>query len=222
MVLVIARWLALLRFFRVMPPLPPLLAGCFVFVVIVFVVATLAGVASPGSATVPVLFVQLFAASSGFGTPARRGHLDLLFTRGERRVMIAAAHWFCSTVPGVAAWLLIVILELSTRSPPVASTTGTAAAMAVVSTLPWAITATLPRFSGAIGWLLALVTASVVPASRGAPGWLRFLIYPADAVGRDVLVRPLDVVPALAVAAVATLAAVVWIERVDIPLEAAQ
>jgi hypothetical protein len=219
---VIARWWTLLRFFRVMPPLPPLLVGCFAVVVVAFVLATPAGVAEPGSATVPILFVQLFAAASGFGAPARRGHFDLLFTRFQRRASIAAAHWVSSTAPGMAAWLCIVSLELSTGRPPVAATSGTAAAMVLVSTLPWAITAALPRFSGAIGWLLALVTASVIPSSRGAPAWLRFLVYPGDVVGESVLATPLDVAPALGVAAVAVIAAITWIERMDIPLEAGQ
>ena len=215
-------WVGLLRFFRVVPPVPPLLVGCFAFVVVVFGVAALAGLAAPGAATIPILFVQLFAAASGFGAPARRGYFDLLITRGERRMLIAATHWFSSTAPGVAALLVIASLEVSMRSPPIAATTGTAAALALVSTLPWAITAALPRFSAAIGWLLALVTASVIPAARGAPGWVRFLVYPAGVVGQDVLVTPLDVLPALAAAALASLAAVIWIERTDFPLEAAQ
>ena len=222
MPLAMARWIGLLHFFRVRPPLPALVVGCFVVIVFVFVAAAMAGSAPPGAATVPLLFVQLFAAASGFGSPARRGHFDLLFTRGERRVLIAAAHWSSSVGAGVAAWLVIAAVELVMRSPPLAATTGTASAMLLVSTLPWAITVALPRFSGAIGWLLALVTANAIPASAGAPRWLWFLVYPPDAVGRDVLGAPLHVLPALAVAALATVAAVVWIERMDVPLEAAQ
>ena len=222
MSLAFGRWVGLVRFFRVMLPLPHLLVGCFVFVVAVFAVAAILGVAPPGSATVPLLFVQLFAAASGFGAPARRGHFDLLLTRGEERVMIAAAHWASSIAPGVMAWLVVVGLELAMRSPPVAATTGTAAALLLVSTLPWAITAPLPRYSGAIGWLLTLVTATAIPSSRAAPSWLRFLVYPVEAVGRDVVATPVDVIPALALAAAATVAAAVWIERMSIPLEAAQ
>jgi hypothetical protein len=217
-----SRWIGLLHFFRVMPPLPPLLAGCFACVAIVFTTAGLAGVAAPGAATVPVLFVQLFAAASGFATPARRGHFDLLLTRGDPRVLIAAVHWCASVAPGLAAWLVIAFVELAMRTRPVAATTGTAAAMLLVSTLPWAITVPLPRFSGAIGWLLTLVIAAAVPASAAAPGWLRFLVYPPDAVGADVLAAPLRVLPALAVAAAATVAALLWIQRMDVPLEAAQ
>ena len=220
--LAIAQWLALLRFFRVMPPLPALLLGCFGCVVIIFVAAAMAGVAPPGSAIGPVLFVQSFAASSAFGSSARRGYFDLLFTRGERRLLIAAAHWFASVAPGLTAWIAIVVVEVSMRSPPVAATSGTAAAMLLVSTLSWAMTAPLPRFSGAIGWLLVIVTANAIPAAAGAPGWLRFLVYPPDAVGRDVLAAPLQVLPALALAAVATAGAVLWIRRMEVPLEAAQ
>jgi hypothetical protein len=222
MLTALGRWMGLLRFFRVMPPLPALLVGCVVFVVIVFAVAAILGMATPGSAMAPLLFVQLFAAASGFGAPARRGHFDLLLTRGERRSLIAAAHWSSSTAPGVAAWLGMAGLELFLRSAPVAATTGTAAAMVLVSTLPWAITAALPRFSGAIGWLLVLVTTAAIPSSRAAPAWLRFLVYPVEAVGRDVVATPLDVIPALVLAGVATMSAVIWIDRMDVPLEAAQ
>jgi len=218
----LARWIGLLHFFRVMPPLPALLAGCFACIVVGFVALAMAGIVPPGSATVPLLFVQLFAAASGFGSPARRGYFDLLFTRGERRALIAAAHWCSSVAPGLAAWLAIATVEVAMRSPPLAATTGTAAAMLLVSTLSWAITVGLPRFSGAIGWLLALVMADAVPALAGAPAWLRFLVYPPHAVGRDVLAAPFQVLPALAVAGVAATAAVIWIVRMDVPLEAAQ
>jgi hypothetical protein len=79
----------------------------------------------------------------------------------------------------------------------------------------------LPRFGGAIGWLLVLVTmTTVVPA--GVPAWLQFLVYPVTVVGRDVLSSPGTVVPALTLAAAAMVAAAVWIVRMDVPLEASQ
>jgi hypothetical protein len=220
--LALARWMELMRFFRVMPPVPSMLVGCFVAVALLFVVATLVGMVRPGAAMVPLLFVQLFAAASGFGSPARRGYFDLLLTRGERRALIAAAHWSSSVAPGVTLWCVMVGVEQATRSPPVAATTGTLAAVLLVSTLPWALTVSLPRFSGAIGWMLAIVAASAIPAAREAPAWLRFLVYPAGTVGQDVLATPLTVVPALALAAGAMVAAIVWIERMDVPLEASQ
>ena len=119
MPLALAQWIGLLRFFRVMPPVPSMLVGCFAVIVIVFVVAALAGIAAPGAAAVPVLFVQLFAAASGFAAPARRGYFDLLLARGERRSLIAVAHWSSSTTPGVAAWLVIVAAEMLTGRPGV-------------------------------------------------------------------------------------------------------
>ena len=216
-----------------------MMSGTFLVLTIAAAAAIVSEPDKAAGALVPVLVLQSLAASSGFSLPARRGHYDLLFTRGSSRTLIALVHWATSIVPGLASWLALAILELvvttGTRQSLCAS--GTCAAVFVVSTFPWAITVSLPRFAGGIGWLLVAVTATTTFSSgvMGAwtasstriedlvwPAW-SFLIYPVGAVGQQ-LARPqvMAVVPALALAVSAMVAACRWVAHRDVPLEAAQ
>lgn len=187
---------------------------------------------------VPVLLLQLFGAASGFDVPARRGHYDLLFTSGCGRVSMALVHWGTSVAPGIISWLVLVVVE-QVASGNAASrllASGTLAALGLVSTLPWAITVRLPRFSGGIGWLLALaISTSVSPAtgisvSRSSvevesllsSAW-SFLVYPPGLVGHELLLSDVvTIAPALVLASGAMVAACRWVSRASVPLEAAQ
>jgi hypothetical protein len=114
-------------------------------------------------------------------------------------------------------------------------TTGSMAAVCLVSTIPWAVTLRLPRFSGAIGWLLIVAVVSLVapealsaePSSAEWGSWVQTawvtLVYPPILVGRSLHgAEALTAVPAL-LAAVAALTLGLWsAQRRDIPLEAAQ
>lgn len=229
----------LLRFFRVVSPVPRLMRATFLVIVCLGAVLVVNQPAAAAAAAGPVLLLQLFAASSGFAVPARRGYYDLLLTSGARRVWIAAAHWLTSIVPGVAAWVALAAVEWSAsagRSSALASS-GTCAAVAMVSTLPWAITVALPRFSGGVGWLLVLAgTAALTPVAAGrvepvralhaeSAAWAAwtFLVYPLATVGRSLSRADLTVcLPALTFALLAMVAACAWIVRLDAPLEAAQ
>lgn len=227
----------LLHFFRVVPPVSSMMTMTFV------VMTTLAAGVIVGhpdraaGALTPVLLLQLFATSSGFFVPARRGHYDLLLTRGGSRTLVALTHWATSAAPGVASWLVLAIVELvataGTRATLLAS--GTCLAVALLSTLPWALTVSLPRFSGGIGWLLVLVTTASTSTRpvidwRGEsmlagswwPAW-SLLIYPVAVVGQRLDTPQLAAAaPAFALAACAMASACRWIARADVPLEAAQ
>jgi hypothetical protein len=180
----------------------------------------------------PLLLLQLFAASSGFAGPLRRGYYDMLLTRGDRRVSIAAAHWVMSVVPGVASWLGLGLVEMVSRRafPDTTYASGTVAATVVVSTLPWAFSVALPRFSGAIGWLAASLMAmslwrldEVAAEGRLVAAAGAVLLHPGLLVGRRLDGAALLVVgPALVLAAVAMVLACLWIERADCAFEGAQ
>jgi len=186
---------------------------------------------------VPILLLQLFAASSGFEVPARRGHYDLLLTSGYGRVWMALVHWGTSISHGIAAWLVLVLAEriASGGAWTTLLAPGTWAAVGLVSTLPWAITLRLPRFSGGIGWLLALaISTSVWPPSQFSVGsaadaetlvwsaW-RFLVYPPALVGHELHLQEAIIAgPALALACGSMVAACRWVSRASVPLEAAQ
>jgi hypothetical protein len=227
-----------LRFFRVVPTQPALIVWTFVVAVAVGVVAIVREPSRSEGAMIPVLLLQLFAASSGFEVPARRGHYDLLLTSGHHRIWMALVHWATSIAPGVLAWLMLAAVEMAVRNAPEARilATGTVAAVGLVSTLPWAITVRLPRFSAGIGWLLALAISASVLSSGLAYGshapsdviewmwsaWV-FLVYPALFVGQDLrLGEALIAAPALVLAIASMVAACRWVSRASIPLEAAQ
>ena len=230
--------LFVLRFFRIVTPLPPLMLPAFAGVGTAAAGLVLLDADRATLAVVPLLLLQLFASSSGFMVPARRGHYDLLLTSGSRRVLIAAVHWAMSTLPGVATWLAVAIVEIivtgGSRSMLLAS--GTVVALFLVSTVPWSATVPLPRFTAAIGWLIALALAAVAVApdvgggltDQGRGLWwldtgLSPTLYPPFLVGKDAasLGARRGLAPVL-VAAGSMAWALTWISRRDIPLEASQ
>jgi hypothetical protein len=234
------RWFYVARFFFVVPPMPLLMVGALLVVTAVSAVVILVEPSRAAGALRPILLLQLFACSSGFDVPARRGHYDLLLTRGEPRRRVIVAHWVASALPGVLCWVLLAIVGYavnSSGSRAALFNAGTLSAVLFVSTIPWATTARLPRFSGAIGWLLILAMLSLaaprmlaVDLSASTAGWREWLqtawavlVYPPLLVGQSLGGREtLVVVPGLLVA-VGVLSAAFWsINRRDIPLEAAQ
>jgi len=229
----------LVRFFHVVPPVPPMMTGTFAVLTLAAAIAIVGDLQAAAGALVPVLLLQVFAASSGFTLPARRGHYDLLFTRANSRTSIALMHWASSIRTGITSWLTLAMLEFvvsaGTRTTLLAS--GTCAAVVLVSTLPWAIGVALPRFSAGIGWLLLVVTTATTfskgvigdwtaPSTRieelAWPAWA-FLVYPMGAIGQH-LARPqiMAVVPALTLAIIGMAISCRWVAQRDVPLEASQ
>jgi hypothetical protein len=216
--------LFLLRFFRTVPPVPSLMHGTFAVVVVTAALATAADPGRTTQALVPLLLLQVFAAASGFAGPARRGHYDLLLTRGEGRLRIALAHWTMSIAPGLASWIAVGLAETLVRGRPDASfATGTVAAMWLVSTLPWALTVALPRFAGAIGWLLLLSLAGIFAPLSAVPPVVEATLVPTVLLGRRLAPEDLPLVlPGAALGLVAMMAACTWIQSMSIPLESGQ
>ena len=233
------RLIYLVRFFRIVPPTPPLMGLAFATTAAVAAAIVIADPGGVPEALMPLLMLQLFACSSGFMIPARRGHYDLVLTSGDTRLKIASVHWMMSMLPGIAAWLVVALVEAAAvgGAPVSALARGSVVSWVLVSTLPWAITVTLPRFAGAIGWLLALaVTGTAAPGalnvdlfSSGADGssWfavaLGLLLYPPAMVGEDFAgPQAWLVAPPLLVAAFAMICSFCWIDHEDIPLEYSQ
>jgi hypothetical protein len=227
------------RFFFVVPPMPLLMIGAFAVVVVVAgVMVAIDSTRAAGTLT-PILLLQTFACSSGFDVPARRGHYDLLLTSGGTRAGIATAHWMASSLPGALAWAALALVHELTAGnhggTPLLDS-GTVVALLLVSTIPWATTVRLPRFSGAIGWLLvvAILTPATPSIFNGALrpnteywGWIQsafaVLVYPPLLVGRELTGDDrLLVAPALLSAVAAVLIGIWSVGRRDIPLEAAQ
>lgn len=232
------QWLLLVRFFRIVPPVPLLVT---VFSGATLVVAAGLAVFAPYATSAPLptlLVLQIFAASSGAIGPARRGYYDALLSRGVGRSQLLWGHWMASLAPGTICWLIVAVLEgLSTRAAsPSALNSGSLVALWLASSLPWAGTVALPRFAGAIAWLVVLVaTLTTIQASQSrlltaldggdatglAP--LAVVVYPMGLIGRSLTAEQwLVVAPALLVSFVAPAAAICWFCRADIPLEASQ
>ena len=200
--------LEVVRFFLVVRPWHPMIARCLGAVVVIAGGSLAAGRATAAEALAPVLVLQAFATSSGFLPAAHRGHYDLLFASGCRRTWIAAGHCALSAAPGIAAWLAIALIELvSTRGGTMAALAPrTMAGVAVASTLPWAVTVSLPRLAGGVIWVVAAVVATSVVRIP----WLTAVIVTPTSVAHVIT------------AALAMAAALMWIERTDIPLETGQ
>jgi hypothetical protein len=234
------RWIYLARFFLVVPPMPLLMVGAFLVATGVSAVVILVEPSRVSGALTPILLLQLFACSSGFDVPARRGHYDVLLTHGAPRRMVIVAHWAASALPGVLCWLLLAIVDYTANSGDNRAALlngGTLSAVTLVSTIPWATTVRLPRFSGAIGWLLIVAMLSLaaprmlaIDLSGSIEGWSEWLkatwavlVFPPLLVGQSLAgLETLVVLPGLLFALVGLLVAFWSVTHRDIPLEAAQ
>lgn len=227
------------RFMRVVPPLPRLMHRTFACVALAGIGTIAVTPAAAPHALVPILVLQLFAVSTGFAGYVRRGYYDLLLTRGTGRLTVACAQWAMAAMPGVAAWLVLAAWEAIARSGrPELLAPAAVAAMAIVSTVPWACTVSLPRFSAALGFLTAWLTVTTLgPRAAGglehigAPGariadWLRradgwFGASPPAASG-DTAWEIIPWLPALLIATLAMTVALTWIRQASFPLESGQ
>jgi hypothetical protein len=171
----------------------------------------------------PLALVQMFASASGFAVPARRGHFDLLLTGGATRISVALTHLALSIVPGLMMWLVIGVVEMATARTlaPKAFASGTAVLFMLLSGPAWALTIGLPRLSGAIGWLLTM-------ALWRAAGFNDDSVYSNVLCPFVLIGRPLTgdlagtAAAAILVSVCLPAAAVMWIVRMDVPLESAQ
>jgi len=226
----------LVAFFRAAPPVTRPMVLCLCGTAVLGGVAMAAGVADGANVLTPLLVLQIFAASSGFGLAMRRGHYDLVLSRGIGIAGLMTAHWLASIAPGLGAWLSVAVLErLVSPAEPAAVTSGSVLAFLLASSLPWALTTPLPRFAAAIGWLVLLVTSlAMVPSGQlrlvdalrdprpSALGALAVVAYPMGLLGADAARLPAGTVsPGLACAVGSMLGALAWQRRAEVPLETA-
>jgi len=151
------------RYFHVVPVVPPLFNIAFA----VAVAAAAMRLMNDGSAGVdaltPVLLLQLFVASSGFRFAARRGYYDLLLTSSTPRWQIALAHCLVSILPGVISWWCIGALEAAASRGMgwVWLAPGTCAAFVGASLLAWSVAAFSSRTAPTVVWLLVLTIPAI-------------------------------------------------------------
>jgi hypothetical protein len=128
--------------------------------------------ADVGAPFVPLLFLQMFASSSEFSGPASRGYFDALLVSGWSRPAVAASHWVAAVLPGVTAWAALGLLELAMADPQqaIGFEPRSLVALLLVSTIPWALTLPLPRFSGGLLWTVLML---VLTLTRSGSTFLR-------------------------------------------------
>ena len=141
---------------------------------------------SPGeldSAFGMVLFVQMFLASTGWLTRARRGHFDPILTSDHGRIAVIVSHWFASVLPGTLAWGIVSGVDwASGGAPGVSALVGhRLLAFAIVSAVSWTAGFALTRGAAGALWAAGLVAvllqrADLLGASSTAvataPVWL--------------------------------------------------
>lgn len=226
----------LLAFFRAAPPVTRPMVLCLWSTALAGCAAMAAGVATAATVLTPLVVLQIFAASSGFGLALRRGHYDLVLSRGVGVTGVMTAHWVASITPGLGAWGAVAACErMLARGALEALTSGTVFAFMLASSLPWGLTTTLPRFGAAIGWLVMLVTSlAVVPSGQQhllealraphptALGALAVVAYPMGLLGIDATQLPAGTMsPGLTCALAAMTGALAWHRRAEVPLETA-
>ncbi len=160
------------RYFHVVSPQPRYVPMGLALVVVLGGWLLRANPADVGAPFVPLLFLQMFASSSEFSGPASRGYFDALLVSGWSRPAVAASHWVAAVLPGVTAWAALGLLELAMTDPQ--QTIGfeprSLVALLLVSTIPWALTLPLPRFSGGLLWTVLML---VLTMTRSGATFLR-------------------------------------------------
>ena len=120
--------------------------------------------ADRGAPFVPIMLLQMFAASSGFRQAADEGRFDVLLTSGPSRIRIVITHALVSVGPGIGCWLSIGLLERGWHGDDaVGLGGGPLVGMLLVSTLSWAVAAPTARLAGGLTWLVALVAVAASP-----------------------------------------------------------
>lgn len=160
-----------LQFFRVvLSPSPGVIAAGLAIPTYGIAVRLLGGEDDGAVMAMATLF-QMFAASTSYRTALRRGHFDPVLVGRRSRWSVAAAHSAASIAPGLAVWLLAVVVTWSGRLDewPPALTLGSVTAVLYVSAATWALTLALPRYIGGFLW----ITLVVVLASGHYLGQLR-------------------------------------------------
>ena len=205
-------WFAF-RYFRVVRVVPPVFIGGFILAIILAGTQLIRDPSSAMFALNPVLRLHLFAASSGFQLPARRGYYDLLLTSSAARWQVVVAHCAASVMPGLVSWLCVALLELAaSRAEHAAATTaGTCMAFVAWSIIAWAIAVFSSRTTATIAWVVMMAIPGV---GRLSPlGWLG---VNASAI------EPLELIGPYALAVAAFTIALLSLVRGVTPLEGSQ
>ena len=133
-----------------------------------------------GSALAMLLFIQMFAASTGYRHAAGRGHFDALLVSGRSRARVAVSHFLVSAGPGLAAWSILALAGLVSPGRNLSLRPGSLLALLIVSVFTWAVSLPLPRFTGGVLWTSLLMALLASREALGAYGDFVSATPPAD------------------------------------------
>jgi hypothetical protein len=125
-----------------------------------------------------ILLLQMFSASSGFAAPAGRGYFDPLLVGGRSRLRVALGSLVASTLPGLTAWTVVVLVAVGLGRGGTALTFHRQVALILVSAIAWAAGLPLPRMAAGGLWAFVLLTAAL---SRGTIGDFLVVVQSAPA-----------------------------------------
>lgn len=179
------------RFFLVVTPLPLWLWAALAIVVGLGIWTLVLNPRELDSALGMTLFLQMFAASTGFSAAAARGYFDPLLVSGRSRASIALGHLLASAAPGAVAWVVLsgTALLLGGGGSAGAGASSRHVAFVIVSCVAWGAGLVLPRLAaGALWGTLLLVVAmnrgiaaGVLLTAQSAPSSLRDVLFSAVA-----------------------------------------
>jgi len=162
----------MVKYFAVVRPWPAYGMAALVAVVMVGLWTTNADPRELDSALGMVLLAQMFLASSGFASTARRGYYDPILAYGSNRTSVLVWHGIASIAPGAIAWAIVADAGYAWSSPAALSAmAGTRlAAFVIVSGMAWAVGLLLPRGAGGSLWMGLLIVlllrhVSLLPAA---------------------------------------------------------
>jgi hypothetical protein len=163
-----------IRFFQTVLPPPVWVRAGFVAVAFIGAWTLILNPRDVDTAFGNILIVQMLATSSGFAAAASRGHFDPLLVSGRSRAAIALGHAIATSLPGLLAWALILVIAawLGGVAFERAFSPQRFAAILIVSGCGWAVGLPLPRLVGGALWMALVMGIMMSGAGILAGVWL--------------------------------------------------
>jgi hypothetical protein len=151
----------LIRFFFLVNP--PRIAIGFVLLVAGGIIGDLAWSMDTSVVFPCLLFLQLFACSSGYVTHGARGYYDPALTTGTTRWRVGLAHFLASAAPGILAWLVFGAWVVIRGGPDNGHAFRPASLvfLLMISAISWLLTLRLAPLSGGMLWMFVMVATAL-------------------------------------------------------------
>lgn len=153
------------RFFLVVSPAPGWMRIAFIAAVVMGAATLRLNPADVDSALGSILLLQMFSASNAYSSAAARGYFDPLLVSGRPMWRVATGNFLAAALPGVVAWVCILIVASVLGQLAAATAPQRQVALLIVSGIAWSAGLALPRMAGGALWAMVILTFAL---SRGA------------------------------------------------------